>query len=158
MRSVWRALSWPDFSSHFWMFEICHVCHHFWRTCPPDHNVRSVWRAPPRRSGSPLGRRSGHSGHPSRLRRPASSRALRVPGPEVASERPNSRTQTLPRTLSQNTNRLFVCTFVTSPVKAGQDNRDDRTPSALITPVSATNAIWVLHDRPGVPECSVLMM
>ena len=60
VRNVFRALSWLDFRSYFRMFEICYVFHHFWCTCPPDHSLRSVWRAPPRRSGSPLGRRSGH--------------------------------------------------------------------------------------------------
>ena len=100
-RSVWRALSGPDFSFHFRMLKICYVFHHFWRTCPPDRSVRSVWRAPPRRSGSPLGRRSGHSGRSSWPRRPAGSRALRVPGPEVALERPSqeSRRQGRPEAL-----------------------------------------------------------
>ena len=60
VRNVFRAFSRLDLSSYFRMFEICYVFHHFWCTCPPDHSLRSVWRAPPRRSGSPLGRRSGH--------------------------------------------------------------------------------------------------
>ena len=102
VRNVFRALSWLDYSSYFRMFEICYVFHHFWCTCPPDHSLRSVWRAPPRRSGSPLGRRSGHFGRWSRPRGPASSRATQFPGLDVARECPNPRLHTSPRTVPKS--------------------------------------------------------
>ena len=91
VRNVFRALSSIDFSFYFRMFEICNVFHHFSCACHPGHSLRSVWRAPPRRSGSPLGRRSGHFCRWSRPRGRASARATRFPGLDVARGCPNPR-------------------------------------------------------------------
>ena len=96
VRNVFRAFYRLDLSSYFKIFEIYYVFHNFWCTCPPDHGLRSIWRAPPRRSGSSLGRRSGHFRCWCRPRGPASARATRFPGLDVAPECPNPRLHTSP--------------------------------------------------------------
>ena len=53
------------------MFKICYVFHYFLRSCPPEHTVRSIWRASSLPSIPPLGRPSGHLGRQARPGIPA---------------------------------------------------------------------------------------
>ena len=62
VRNVFRA---PIRDQNFILllvFKICYVFHIFLRPCPPEHTVRSIWRASSLPSIPPLGRPSGHLG------------------------------------------------------------------------------------------------
>ena len=62
VRNVFRAPIRDQKFIFLLMFKICYVFHIFLRSCPPEHTVRSIWRASPLPSIPPLGRPSGHLG------------------------------------------------------------------------------------------------
>ena len=87
VRSVWRVPFRNQFARFVSMFNLCYVFHHFWRACPPDHSVRSVWRPSSVHVIPLLGlpvRRLGGQGGPQIMERP---RLLGILAAKVATER-----------------------------------------------------------------------
>ena len=66
VRNVFRAPIRDQNFIFLLMFKICYVFHYFLRSCPPEHTVRSIWRASSLPSIPPLGRPSDHLGRQAR--------------------------------------------------------------------------------------------
>ena len=74
MRNVWRAPIPVPFSLRYVMFKIYSNSYGLAHTCPPDHTVRNVWRAPLLHSIEPVGQPLWPLGPP---RSPMAARKLR---------------------------------------------------------------------------------